>query len=506
MNIQEAKQEVILTVKAYTAKNEEGLYRIPRIRQRPVLLMGPPGIGKTAIVEQAAKECGIGLVSYTITHHTRQSAVGLPVLEKKIYNGREITVTEYTMSEIIASVYACMERTGCREGILFIDEVNCVSETLAPTMLQFLQGKTFGNHKVPSGWILVAAGNPPEYNKSVREFDVVTLDRVKKIQVEEDYPAWKTYALARGIHGAIRSYLDGKPRNFYRIEQTPEEKEFVTARGWEDLSAIIKEYEAMGASVEERLIGQYIQCPEVSRDFASYYQFYRKYQEQYGDGMERLLQGELVTEGMEACTLDEQLTLVNLLLSRILDQVERWQKRKRELGRLKEVVELLRRYMTGKEQDFPTELEAFFEKQDHALEVKEQAEVITQEEACLERKGNRQMKAMAGELRTQQIRSWEKALEFFRRKIQEEERAMREAAQERAGEMERALTWTSQSFGHGPALLTALEAFTAHGGCMEIIRKQGCPFYEEHCSLLMTADRERRLREQLEILQGTELL
>ena len=53
------------------------------------------------------------------------------------------------MSEIIASVYEKMEATGLKEGILFIDEINCVSETLAPTMLQFLQCKTFGNQAVP---------------------------------------------------------------------------------------------------------------------------------------------------------------------------------------------------------------------------------------------------------------------------------------------------------------------------------------------------------------------
>ena len=239
MNIQEAKTEVIHTVRAYIAKNEDGEYKIPQIRQRPVLLMGPPGIGKTAIVEQAAEECAVGLVSYTITHHTRQSAVGLPMVEKKIYDGREVTVTEYTMSEIIASVYECMKNTGCREGIFFIDEVNCVYETLAPTMLQFLQGKTFGNHRVPKGWVIVAAGNPSEYNKSVRELDIVTLDRVKKIDVDVDYPAWKTYAAEKEIHGAIRSYLEGKSQNFYRVDQSPEGKEFVTARGWEDLSVII---------------------------------------------------------------------------------------------------------------------------------------------------------------------------------------------------------------------------------------------------------------------------
>ena len=127
-------------------------------------------------------------------------------------------MTEYTMSEIIASVYEKMEQTGIREGILFIDEINCVSETLAPTMLQFLQGKTFGNQKLPEGWIIVAAGNPPEYNKSVREFDVVTLDRLKKIDVEPDFPAWKEYAYRQGIHPAVISYLELRRENFCRIE------------------------------------------------------------------------------------------------------------------------------------------------------------------------------------------------------------------------------------------------------------------------------------------------
>lgn len=84
MDIKRAKQEIKDSVEAYLNKNEYGEYRIPALRQRPVLLMGPPGIGKTQIMEQIAKECGIGLVAYTITHHTRQSAVGLPFIKKKL--------------------------------------------------------------------------------------------------------------------------------------------------------------------------------------------------------------------------------------------------------------------------------------------------------------------------------------------------------------------------------------------------------------------------------------
>ena len=130
MNIKRAKEEIEHTVKAYLAKDALGEYAIPAIRQRPILLMGPPGIGKTQVMEQVARECGVALVAYTITHHTRQSAVGLPFIRQRHYGDKDVSVTEYTMSEIIASVYAKMEATGLSEGILFIDEINCVSETL----------------------------------------------------------------------------------------------------------------------------------------------------------------------------------------------------------------------------------------------------------------------------------------------------------------------------------------------------------------------------------------
>ncbi len=158
MDIKRTKEEIKNTIEAYLEKDGLGEYEIPSIRQRPIFLLGSPGIGKTQIMEQVAKECGIALVAYTITHHTRQSAIGLPFISKKQYGGEEYAVTEYTMSEIVGAIYQKMERTGLKEGILFIDEINCVSETLAPAMLQFLQYKSFGNHKIPEGWVIVAKG------------------------------------------------------------------------------------------------------------------------------------------------------------------------------------------------------------------------------------------------------------------------------------------------------------------------------------------------------------
>ena len=62
MNIKRAKEEIKNCIQVYFMKDGHGEYMLPAIRQRPVLLMGPPGIGKTQIMEQIARECRVGLV------------------------------------------------------------------------------------------------------------------------------------------------------------------------------------------------------------------------------------------------------------------------------------------------------------------------------------------------------------------------------------------------------------------------------------------------------------
>ena len=324
MNITEAKDYIKDSIVTYLKKDEYGDYRIPVVRQRPIFLLGAPGIGKTAIMEQIASELGIALVSYSMTHHTRQSALGLPFIKEKEYGGKTYSVSEYTMSEIISSVYETMQASGVSEGILFLDEINCVSETLAPSMLQFLQYKVFGRHQVPEGWVIVTAGNPPEYNKSVREFDVVTLDRLKVLNVEADYGAWKQYAKEKGLHGAILGFLDIKKEYFYHMETTVKGRSYVTARGWEDLSDIICLYEEENLKVNENLIGQYLSNDQIVREFAAYYDLYNKYKQDYR--IEALLKGD-INDGMlskaKEASLDERLSLVGILLNRVQDDMKK---------------------------------------------------------------------------------------------------------------------------------------------------------------------------------------
>lgn len=322
MNIGQAKEYIKDSVRIYLKKDEFGDYRVPIVRQRPIFLLGAPGLGKTAIMEQIAQELGIALVTYSMTHHTRQSALGLPFIEHKNFEGQEYEVSEYTMSEIIASIYDVMEESGIKEGILFLDEINCVSETLAPSMLQFLQYKVFGRHKVPEGWVIVTAGNPPEYNKSVREFDVVTMDRLKVMEVESDYETWHKYALKKGISTAILNYLEMNKDDFYQIEMTAKGRSYVTARGWEDLSLILQLYEEEGLVVDETLVGQYLQNDRIVKEFTAYYDLYQKYKKIYP--VEEILSGN-VTDQMicqaSNAGFEERLSLLGMLKDRLQSEI-----------------------------------------------------------------------------------------------------------------------------------------------------------------------------------------
>lgn len=318
MNIKEAKEQIKNAMTVYFAKDEKGNYKIPVESQRPVFLLGAPGIGKTAIMKQIAEELGVGLVSYSMTHHTRQSALGLPYITTKKYGNEEYQVSEYTMSEIIASVYDQIEETGIKEGILFLDEINCVSETLTPSMLQFLQFKTFGRHQIPEGWIVVTAGNPPEYNKSVKEFDIVTMDRLKLIKVEPEFDVWKEYGYLRNIHPSVLTYLEIKKNYFYLVETTINGKTFVTARGWEDLSRMIRLYEEYNLTVDRKLVEQYLQNNKIARDFATYYDLFNKYKSDYqiDDILNGIASDEIKMRAKNA-KFDERIALLGLCIDKI---------------------------------------------------------------------------------------------------------------------------------------------------------------------------------------------
>ena len=497
MNIKRAKQEIKDTIEAYLLKDEYGEYVIPQIRQRPVLLLGAPGIGKTQIMEQIARECQVGLVSYTITHHTRQSAIGLPFISKKEFGGKEYSVTEYTMSEIIASIYNKIEKTGLKEGILFIDEINCVSETLAPAMLQFLQCKMFGNHEIPQGWVIVAAGNPPEYNKSVREFDVVTMDRVKKIEVEPDFAVWKEYAVKNQLHPAVISYLSTRTANFYRMETTVDGRTFATPRGWEDLSQMLVVYEKLGKKMDREVVRQYIQHEKIAKDFANYLELYEKYQMDYQ--LEAVLRGEIddaLKKKASHASFDEKLSVVSLLLSRVRNafaDVLRGQKRIDLLyGQLKELCE-------GLTEEGGTNPLAFVKQTTEAFakeyETKKKAELLTRLEERIYRDVLGLLEKDVWDLAQEGSGAevFEKIRDWFGTLQDQQEQEETAASQM----LEYAFDFMEEVFGSGQEMVIFVTELNSDYYTVQFLQQYECERYYRYNRQLLVDESSQAIEEQL---------
>lgn len=504
MNIKQAKQEITNTLKAYLAKDELGNYLIPAVRQRPVLLMGPPGIGKTQIMEQIAAETGVGLVAYTITHHTRQSAIGLPFIEKRTYGGKECSVTEYTMSEILASVYELMERTGLKEGILFLDEINCVSETLAPMMLQFLQCKTFGNQRLPEGWLIAAAGNPPEYNKSVRDFDVVTLDRVKRMDVEEDFPVWKEYARRKGIHGAVVSYLDIRKENFYRIETTVDGLQFATARGWEDLSELIFAYERLGLRVDREVIGQYIQLPPVARDFANYLELYEKYQRTYH--VEDILTGRwqnITMLELREAPFDEKLSVMGMILSRLAEAARRTRQQDALTAALHgALLDFKAKTADGAEPQ--AVLGQLVWQRQEQLRYAKEAGQLERETRDLRMREINTLESYRQQLAKEGIAEAEQAMAAVRNWFGEEVDKRKALAEDASARFDHAFHFLEKTFDQSQELVLFVTEITAGYDTSWFVENFGCDAYFRHNKELLFDDTRRRIKEDIAAARAAE--
>ena len=264
--IEQAKDMLRHMLHSYRMRDENGQKIIPLTSQLPAYLEGPPGAGKTQICREIAQEEGIGFLSFSLTHYTRNSVLGLPVI-KNLPDGQKYT--EYTISEIIAAVQEQVQ-AGQEEGILLLDEFACMAESIFPIMLAFLQTRNIGRYTLPAGWMIVLCSNPPKYNKSSRKLDDAIMDRVKKITITFDADCFLRYAKEKQFEPEILTYLREHPEHIFRIDGD----QLVTCRGWENLNDMLKAYKRAEYEINENEIGMTIKSEQIAGEFANHYRFH----------------------------------------------------------------------------------------------------------------------------------------------------------------------------------------------------------------------------------------
>ena len=364
-------------------------------------------------------------------------------------------------------------------------------------MLQFLQCKMFGNHEIPQGWVIVAAGNPPEYNKSVREFDVVTMDRVKKIEVEPDFAVWKEYAVKNQLHPAVISYLSTRTANFYRMETTVDGRTFATPRGWEDLSQMLVVYEKLGKKMDREVVRQYIQHEKIAKDFANYLELYEKYQMDYQ--LEAVLRGEIddaLKKKASHASFDEKLSVVSLLLSRVRNafaDVLRGQKRIDLLyGQLKELCE-------GLTEEGGTNPLAFVKQTTEAFakeyETKKKAELLTRLEERIYRDVLGLLEKDVWDLAQEGSGAevFEKIRDWFGTLQDQQEQEETAASQM----LEYAFDFMEEVFGSGQEMVIFVTELNSDYYTVQFLQQYECERYYRYNRQLLVDESSQAIEEQL---------
>ena len=477
MDIRQAKEALRRTFLAYTERDETGTLCISPVHQRPVYLMGPPGIGKTAILYQLAQELDTNLVCYTMTHHTRQSALGLPLIREKSFGGKTVSATEYTMSEILAAVYERMERTGIKTGILFLDEINCVSETLMPAMLQLLQNKQFGTHKIPEGWLIAAAGNPPAYNESARLFDTATMDRVRLLEVSENYAVWRDYARSRGLHPAVLAYLELNPEHFFRVEPHAHGRSFVTARGWEDLSQALLSYERLGFPIEDALFGEFLQHDEISASFGAFFRLFSACREKLD--LTAILTGQAAGAAPElrALRFDGRLAAIEFLLHALARELSDYRQEAALSGSL---MSFLAAAQSGK--DALAAAKKMLTRREQAMALKKELGVLSGEEEARERRFSGTVHAHLDAAYT---------LDALLRESTDRQRTVERACLRLEEHLDHALQFVRDTFGAGHELLIFLTQLKALPGIAPFLKASAR--YAAACAEALPEELEKTL-------------
>ena len=197
-----------------------------------VLLLSPPGIGKSAVVNQAAEEVGLKCTSLLGTQLAPEDVSGIPRIE----NGRSVFCPpKIILPEDLTTPYC-----------LFLDELPACSPDIQKAFYSLLLERRIGETHLPEGTWVVAAGNRPEDHALVRSLSTALVNRVIILNVKVSFQEWVVWARQNGIRNDILSFLLCSPESLQR--STPNAPQpFSTPRSWTQLSNAMTMMENAGA-------------------------------------------------------------------------------------------------------------------------------------------------------------------------------------------------------------------------------------------------------------------
>jgi len=191
---------------------------------RPVFIWGPPGIGKSAIVEEFALELGLPCVSLLGSQLAPEDIVGVP----QIVEGR---------SRFCPPTMIAREEPYC----LFLDELNACSHEVQKAFYSLIHERRIGEYVLPEGSIVIGAGNRAQDGAIVKTMSSALINRMVHVHLKASHRDWLEWARLNGIHHLVIQYIETRPDHLW-TEPPKHEEPFSSPRAWHMLSDALHEF------------------------------------------------------------------------------------------------------------------------------------------------------------------------------------------------------------------------------------------------------------------------
>ncbi|MEI8108915.1 MAG: MoxR family ATPase [Verrucomicrobiota bacterium] len=182
--------------------------------KRSLMIWGPPGVGKSSIVEQVAQSAHLEIIDLRLSQLAPTDLRGLPIADGKI--------SRWLPPEFLPT-------TG--RGILFLDELNMAPPAVQGIAQQLILNRQVGSYKVPEDWFVWAAGNRKEDRAAVFDMPAPLANRFLHYSVEPHFDSFRSWANGRGVHEQILAFLAFRPSLLHHPD--PKNPAWPSCRSWE---------------------------------------------------------------------------------------------------------------------------------------------------------------------------------------------------------------------------------------------------------------------------------
>ena len=202
--------------------------------QRPLFLWGPPGIGKSELVEGITRELGGLMIDLRLGQMEPTDIRGIPFYNKDIGKMDWAEPVELP-DETTASQYPVV--------VLFLDELNSAAPSVQSAAYQLILNRRIGKYKLPDNVVMVAAGNRESDKGVTYRMPTPLANRFIHQEMKVDFASWQEGAVNNNIHKDVVGYLSFAKQDLYDFDAKSASRAFATPRSWTFVSQLLDEEE-----------------------------------------------------------------------------------------------------------------------------------------------------------------------------------------------------------------------------------------------------------------------